>query len=119
MTSIDLNQQSLARYWQQTVALAPSTDVSFGARLQRNPSDRRVISTIRPRPAAFGAQATPLDTTETNHALHFGVEHRFSPGFAVFGRVARSFRTPNVDERIGVNAFPVELQSENADLVRR
>ena len=28
---------------------------------------------------------------------------------AVFGRVARSFRTPNVDERIGVNAFPVDF----------
>ena len=29
--------------------------------------------------------------------------------FAVFGRLARSFRTPNVDERIGVNAFPVDF----------
>ena len=27
----------------------------------------------------------------------------------MFGRVARSFRTPNVDERIGVNAFPVDF----------
>jgi iron complex outermembrane receptor protein len=57
----------------------------------------------------FDAEATPLDKTETNHALHFGFEHRFSPMLAVFGRVARSFRTPNVDERIGVNAFPVNF----------
>ena len=27
----------------------------------------------------------------------------------MFGRIARSFRTPNVDERIGVNAFPVDF----------
>ena len=33
----------------------------------------------------------------------------FRPMLAVFGRVARSFRTPNVDERIGVNAFPVDF----------
>ena len=26
-----------------------------------------------------------------------------------FGRIGRSFRTPNVDERIGVNAFPVDF----------
>jgi iron complex outermembrane receptor protein len=43
------------------------------------------------------------------HALHLGFEHRFSPMFAVFGRIGRSFRTPNVDERIGVNAFPVNF----------
>ena len=51
----------------------------------------------------------PLDKTETIMLSHFGFEHRFSPMLAVFGRVARSFRTPNVDERIGVNAFPVNF----------
>ena len=105
----NLNQQSLAGYWQQTLALAPSTDISWGARLQRTKLSARDIYDPT-APGAFGAQAIPLDTSETNHALHFGAEHRFSPGFAVFGRVARSFRTPNVDERIGVNAFPVDFR---------
>jgi len=58
---------------------------------------------------AFDAQAIPLDNSETNYALHFGFEHRLSPVLAVFGRVAHSFRTPNVDERVGVNAFPVNF----------
>jgi iron complex outermembrane receptor protein len=105
----NLNQQSAAVYWQQSVALAPSTDVSWGARLQRTKLSARDVYDPT-APGAFGAQATPLDTTETNHALHLGAEHRFSTAFAVFGRLARSFRTPNVDERIGVNAFPVDFR---------
>jgi len=42
------------------------------------------------------------------HALNLGFEHRFSPMLAVFGHVARAFRTPNVDDRIG-SAFPVDF----------
>ncbi len=104
----DLNQQSAALYWQQTMGLAPSTDVSFGARFQQT----RLTARDRydpTAPGAFDAEATPLSSTEMQHALHFGFEHRFSPMLAVFGRIARSFRTPNVDERIGVNAFPVDF----------
>jgi iron complex outermembrane receptor protein len=47
-----------------------------------------------------GAQALPLDQTETNYALHIGVEHRFNNVFSIFGRAARAFRTPNVEERV-------------------
>jgi iron complex outermembrane receptor protein len=57
----------------------------------------------------FDAQATPLNRSEVQHALHFGAEHRIADGFAVFGRIARSFRAPNVDERVGVSAFPVDF----------
>lgn len=104
----DLKQQSLAAYWQQTVAVMPATDVSFGARMQqtRLGANDRYDATA---PGAFDAQATPLNQTEINHALNLGFEHRFSPMITVFGHVARSFRTPNVDERIGVNAFPVDF----------
>ena len=45
-------------------------------------------------------QATPLDQSETNYALHIGFEHRFTDVFSVFGRAARAFRTPDVDERV-------------------
>jgi len=104
----DLNQQATGIYWQQTTGVLPTTDVSFGARLQQTRLSAR--DRYDPTaPGAFDAQAIPLDSTETQHALHLGFEHRFSPMFAVFGRAARSFRTPNVDERIGVNAFPVDF----------
>ena len=88
--------------------MTPSTDISGGARLQQTKVSARDVYDAT-APGAFDAQATPLDSTETQHALHLGFEHRFSQMIAVFGRVARSFRTPNVDERIGVNAFPVDF----------
>ena len=105
----DLNQQSAAVYWQQAIAVLPTTDVSFGARLQQTRLTARDLYDPTAPGGAFDAQAIPLNSTETQYALHLGFERRFSPMFAVFGRVARSFRTPNVDERIGVNAFPVDF----------
>jgi len=42
---------------------------------------------------------------QVNHALHIGIEHRFNETFAVFARAASAFRTPNIDERVGVGAF--------------
>jgi iron complex outermembrane receptor protein len=105
----NLNQQSTAVYWQQTVGVLPTTDISFGARLQQTRLSARDRYDPTAPGGAFDAQATPLDSVEMQRALHLGFEHRFSPMLAVFGRLARSFRTPNVDERIGVNAFPVDF----------
>ncbi|CAN5278920.1 TonB-dependent receptor [soil metagenome] len=96
----DLSQQTVAGYWQQTLGLLPSTDFSYGGRIQQ------LSLTARDRydpTAPFGslaAQASPLDKDETNHALHIGLEHRLNETFTVFGRAARAFRTPNVDERV-------------------
>lgn len=104
----DVNQQSIGLYWQQMVAVAPATDVSFGARMQQTRLSARDTYDAT-APGAFDAQATPLDKTETNHALHLGFEHRITPALAAFGRIGRSFRTPNVDERIGVSTFPVDF----------
>jgi iron complex outermembrane receptor protein len=105
----DVSQQTLASYFQQTIALRPSTDFSYGARIQ----DTRVKARDTYDPNApfvnLGAQATPLDQDETNHALHVGLEHRLNDTFTVFGRAAQAFRTPNVDERVitGVAFDPV------------
>jgi iron complex outermembrane receptor protein len=95
----DLSQQTLAGYWQQTVGLLPSTDFSYGARVQntRLSARDRYDPTA---PGAFDIQANPLDSSETNYALHVGLEHRLNNVFSVFGRAARAFRTPDVDERV-------------------
>ncbi|MEH2550648.1 iron complex outermembrane receptor protein [Bradyrhizobium sp. AZCC 2262] len=95
----DLTQQSLAGYWMHTIGLLPTTDFSYGARAQNT----RVSARDRydpTAPFAFDAQATPLDSSETNYALHIGLEHRFTNTFSVFGRAAQAFRTPDVDERV-------------------
>ena len=102
--SYDLSQQTLAGYWQHTLGLLPTTDFSYGARIQNTSlSARDRYDPNAPGCAAFfncGAQASPLDSNETQYALHAGLEHRFNNVFSVFGRAARAFRTPTVDERV-------------------
>lgn len=95
----DLSQQTLAGYWQQTIGFLPTTDFSYGARAQNtslSASDRFDPNA----PGAFDTQANPLNSNETQYALHIGLEHRFNDVFSVFGRAARAFRTPDVDERV-------------------
>jgi iron complex outermembrane receptor protein len=105
----ELMQRSVGIYGQQTVGVTPNTDLSWGARVQHmSLSARDRFDPMAPG-AFFDAQAIPLDTAETQHALHLGMEHRASEHVTVFGRVARSFRTPNVDERVGVFSFPVDF----------
>ena len=100
----DLSQQTLAGYWQHTVGLLPTTDFSYGARIQNTSlSARDQYDGNAPGCAMFfncSAQASPLDSNETQYALHAGLEHRFNSVFSVFGRAARAFRTPTVDERV-------------------
>jgi iron complex outermembrane receptor protein len=98
----DLTQRTFAGYIQETIALLPTTDVAVGARLQQNNTTAR--DRFDPTaPANFPPpQGFPLDTRETQHALHAGLEHRFNEVFSVFGRAARSFRLPTVDERVGM-----------------
>jgi iron complex outermembrane recepter protein len=99
----DLSQRTLAGYWQQTIGLLPTTDFSYGARIQNTKLSARDRLDDPPNCALFftcGAQNLPLDSSETQHALHLGLEHRFNAVFSVFGRAARAFRTPNVDERL-------------------
>jgi iron complex outermembrane recepter protein len=108
-----LGQSSLGGYWQQTVSVLPTTDLSGGIRVQRTKVNARDQLDLN-APGAFpvvcfppfgcfgDTQGIPLDQAETNQAYHVGFEHRFNPVFSVFGRAAQAFRTPNVDERVGM-----------------
>lgn len=96
----NLTQQSVGGYWQQTLGVLPTTDVSYGARIQATTVHARDTLDAS-APGYFGdAQALPLDSTQYNHALHVGIEHRVNDVFTVFARAASAFRTPNVDERV-------------------
>ncbi len=109
-------QQTLAGYWQQTVSVLPSTDLSAGGRIQTSKTTaRNTFDASAPggtscflgfcSPAAI--EAMPLDQSETNHAWHLGAEHKLIAGVTLIGRVAESFRVPNIDERIGSAPFGV------------
>ena len=68
--TIDPNaQQTVAAYWQQTLGILPTTDFSYGGRIQHFSLTAR--DRLDPTaPNYFGdAQAMPLDTGETQHAL--------------------------------------------------
>jgi iron complex outermembrane receptor protein len=110
----DLTQQSLAAYWMQTIGLLPSTDFSYGGRVQTtNVTARDRLNNAPGCDAVFSCdtQASPLDTSQVNHALHIGIEHRFNDTFAIFARAASAFRTPNIDERVGVGPFAAPVKS--------
>ena len=95
----DLAQQTLAGYWQHTIGFLPTTDFSYGARVQNtNLTARDRFDAAAP--FAFDTQALPLASNETQYAVHLGIEHRFNNVFSLFGRAARAFRTPDVDERV-------------------
>lgn len=117
----DLDQRTAAVYAMETLTVLPTTDVSFGGRLAG------ISITARDRfdqnaPGAFFSSAPvagePLDRTETQYALHAGLEHRLTDVFSLFGRAARSFRVPTVDERVGVSPFGVatnfDLQTQTS-----
>lgn len=117
----DLSQQTLAGYFQQTIGLLSTTDFSYGGRVQQTTLRARDIVNNDPNCAFFftcAAQNLPLDSQEGQYALHIGGEHRFNDIFSVFGRAARAFRTPNVDERLSsgpafdpfFNAIPQTFQ---------
>ena len=103
--SYDGGQETLAAYWQQTVTVLPTTNLSAGGRIQRNKTTAR--DTYDPlAPQGFpDLGGLPLDDSETNHAWHLGIEHKLLPSVTVFGRLAQSFRVANIDERIGSALF--------------
>ncbi|OKO84443.1 TonB-dependent receptor [Bradyrhizobium sp. NAS80.1] len=95
----DLRQQTLAGYFQHTLGVTPMTDVSYGARVQNiSLTERDNFDPTAPFNGDIGA--LPLRSDETQYALHLGVEQRLNDIFTLFGRGARAFRTPDVDERV-------------------
>jgi iron complex outermembrane receptor protein len=100
----DGSQKTLAAYWQQTIGILPSTDFSYGGRIQRTSATATDLQDPN-APGFFPGDTpiSPLNSSEINHALLIGIEHRFNDVFAVFGHAASAFRTPNIDERIGAS----------------
>ena len=102
----DGGQQTLAAYWQQTVSISPTTDVSAGGRIQQNKTTARdTFDPTAPNngPGFVSPPGTPLDQSETNHAWHLGIEQKVIPGVIAFARAAQSFRVANIDERVGAS----------------
>jgi iron complex outermembrane receptor protein len=110
----DIRQTTAALYAMNTSNILPQLDISFGGRLQYNlikgTDDYNAASDPNAGFYATNPQAPPVDRDEWQYAAHLGYEYRATPVVTVFGRVARAFRLPNADERVGAgNPFDVVL----------
>jgi iron complex outermembrane receptor protein len=104
----DITQTSVGIYGQNTVAILPTTDISFGLRAQNTDvSARDRLDMTAPGGAFATAQGLPFDGNNWAYAYHLGIEHRLTPWATLFARAGRSFRVANVDERIGQSSFGV------------
>lgn len=104
----DIRQTTTALYGLNKTAVRPDLDVSVGGRIQRSTVHATDGYNAAVDPNAFfyasNPQAPDLDTSAWDYAAHLGAEYRVSAAFALFGRVARAFRLPNADERVGAGS---------------
>jgi iron complex outermembrane receptor protein len=114
----NIRQTSVALYGMNTASVLSNLDISFGGRLQRDTVNAQDAYNASSDPNEFfytpgtNPQAPPLDNSEWQWAAHLGYDYRLTPAFALFGRVARAFRVPNADERVGAGN-PFGLTSAN------
>jgi len=101
----DFHQTTAGFYAQPTFTFFDNTDLSFGGRIQRNDFHARDTfdPLAPPSPGGVNPAGAPLDSRDVQRAVHVGLEHRFNHSFAVFARMAQSFRVPNIDERVGAS----------------
>jgi iron complex outermembrane receptor protein len=103
----NIRQTTLALYAMNTASVLSNLDVSFGGRVQNNMVAAQDAYNASADPFAspgVDAQAPSLDSSEWQWAAHLGYEYRVNPVFTLFGRVARAFRLPNADERVGAGS---------------
>ncbi len=106
-------QQSIAPYAQNTLALTPKTDLSFGLRFQH-------VNTVAGHTKRAGTGTTQkesLNDQEIQWAASLGLNHKITNFWSVFYRLGRSMRIPTIDERIGSgvedNNFKLNTQTSN------
>ncbi|MBL6947008.1 MAG: TonB-dependent receptor [Rhodospirillales bacterium] len=98
----DGKQHSAGLYGQVTTALDDATDLSVGARAQytRFIAGDIFVPALLTSPQFDGHRAA-VDEGTKDFAVNLGIDHKINRNVTAFGRVARSFRAPTVDERIG------------------
>ena len=106
-------QQSIAPYAQNTLALTPKTDLSFGLRFQH-------VNTVAGHTKRAGTGTTQqesLNDQEIQWAANLGLNHKITNFWNVFYRLGRSMRIPTIDERIGSGVedtnFKLNTQTSN------
>ena len=103
----DLTQITVGPYFQETVTAWGNTDIALGARTETAWVSATDTYDASAPGGAFGVQGVPYNNTQTDWGGHLGISHNLTDVWTLFGRVGRSFRLPNVDERVGSVPFGV------------
>lgn len=118
----DAKQKSAALYMQNVIGVTPTTEAHLGVRAQRVDFEAGDLFDAN-APGAFGVGRMPVDESDTFYAFNLGVDQRLTDDVDVFARIARSFRVPTVDERIGTDnstSFALRTQtSKDAEIGAR
>lgn len=103
---------NLAIYLNSEINLKKIGDIGFGARIQGNWF--KASDFVGPVSGASRDNADSL-TYDPQYSLHLGYEKKIKAYGTFFGRIARSFRYPNVDERIGQTVYGSDNATGYAD----
>jgi iron complex outermembrane receptor protein len=95
---IRASQDSQAFYFQDLIELSRATSLTLGARAERVRYSAADTANPTAPGAFFPAAAADARQTQRQDAWELGLRHAFSPAWAAFGRVGKSFRFVNVDE---------------------
>ena len=93
---------NLGFYFNGDVLFTENLKIGIGARYQGN--WLKATDSVGPASGA-GKDFKDSLTFEPLYAYHLGIENNFNQYGTVFGRISKTFRYPNVDERIGAHGF--------------
>ncbi|HXV10382.1 MAG TPA: TonB-dependent receptor [Burkholderiales bacterium] len=96
--TVDATQENSAIYFQNTTKLSPAVTVIAGARLERYKISATDDYDAAAPGGAFGSSAAPGSDEETEYAYELAARYETPPGWALIGRLGRSYRFANVDE---------------------
>ena len=96
--TVDAEQENLAFYLYNTTRLTPRLTLVAGARRERYEIHATDFYDPTAPGGAFGSGAPAGSQQETESAYELALRYQLSAGWAVTGRLGRSFRFANVDE---------------------
>ncbi|MBF0098470.1 MAG: TonB-dependent receptor [Magnetococcales bacterium] len=97
----DLEQRTLALYFQERLTVQAGSTLAAGVRVQNVDVAARDHFNASAPASGSPVAARSYDHNETDYAAHLGFEQQLWPEGTLFGRVGRSMRLPTVDERVG------------------
>ena len=98
-----MSDTSLGTYINTELDITKLDKLGLGIRYQGN--WLKATDFVGPASGAFRTNNSDSLTFDPQYALHIGYERELKKFGVIFSRIGKSFRYPNVDERVGQNAY--------------